>query len=90
MKKKVDRREPSAASLREIPEVDVSKLRRVGSRGRYAHLATGNMVHAVVVDADLWEHFGSVKAVNAALRAFVEAQHLIDAERKATKKGRAA
>jgi hypothetical protein len=89
MKKKVDRRGPSAASLREIPEVDVRKLRRVGPRGRYAHLATGDMVHAVVVDADLWEHFGSAKGINAALRAFVEAQRLIDAERRKTNKGRA-
>jgi hypothetical protein len=90
MKKKVDRRGPSAASLREIPEVDVKRLRRVGVRGRYAHLATGAMVHAVIVDADLWEHFGSARSVNAALRAFVEAQRLIDAERKGAHKGRAA
>ena len=90
MKKKADRREPPAASLRAIPEVDFSKLRRVGSRGRYAHLATGSMVHAVVVDADLWEHFGSPKAVNVVLRAFVEAQRSIEAARRGPKKGRAA
>ena len=90
MKKKVDRREPSAASLRAIPEVDFSRMRRVGSRGRYAHLATGSMAQAVVVDSDLWEHFGSPKAINAALRAFVEAQRSIDAERRGQKKGRAA
>ena len=90
MKKRVDRREPSAASLRDIPEVDFAKLRRIGRRGRYAHLATGAMVHAVVVEAELWEHFGSAKAVNAALRAFVEAQRLIEAERRPSKKRRAA
>lgn len=90
MKKKVDRREPTAASLREIPEVDVRRLRRIPGRGRYAHLATGQMVHAVVVDTDLWEHFGSAKSVNAALRAFVEAQRLINAERRGARKGRAA
>lgn len=90
MKKRVDRREPSAASLREIPEVDVARMRRVPKRGRYAHLATGTMTHAVVVDADLWAHFGSTKSVNAALRAFVEAKEAIEAERRGGRRGRAA
>ena len=90
MKKKVDRREPSAASLREIPEVDPTRMRRLPQRGRYAHLATGVMAHAVIVDADLWEHFGSAKSVNAALRAFVEATRLIEADRKGSRKGHAA
>lgn len=90
MKKKADRREPSAASLREIPEIDFKKLRRVGGRGRYSHLATGQMVHAVVIDADLWEHFGSARSINGALRAFVEAQRVIDKERRPSKKARRA
>ena len=47
-------------------------------------------MHAVVVDADLREHFGGARGINAALRAFVEVRRLIDAERRKTKKGRAA
>jgi hypothetical protein len=40
------------------------------------------MAHAVVIDVDLWSHFGSAKSVNAALRAFVEAQTIIEMERR--------
>ena len=90
MSKKADRRAPSAASLREVPEVDPTRMRRLPKRGRYAHLATGVMAHAVTVDADLWEHFGSAKAVNAALRAFVEATRLIEAGRKGSRRGHTA
>jgi hypothetical protein len=62
---------PSPDSLREIPEVDISKLRR-GHRGKYAHLTTGGTVHAVVIDPAVWPHFGSAEAVNAALRMLVQ------------------
>ncbi|HEX7669458.1 MAG TPA: hypothetical protein VF395_07745, partial [Polyangiaceae bacterium] len=72
--KKVSRtRGPSRASLKEIPEIDFSKMRRLPGRGRYAHSATGRMVHAVTIDPDIWPYFGNAKAINAALRAFVAA-----------------
>ena len=71
MKKRTRQRGASAASLRAFPEVDFSKLRR-GRRGKYAHLLAGEAVRAVVIDADLWEHFGSAKAVNEALRLLVD------------------
>ena len=70
MKKANKLDEPSRASLREIPEVDFSKLRR-GRRGKYAHLMTGRSVHAVVIDPVVWSHFGSAEAINAALKLLV-------------------
>lgn len=69
--KKANRVEgPSRESLREIPEVDFSKLRR-GRRGKYTHLMTGRSVHAVVIDPAVWPHFGSAEAVNTALKMLV-------------------
>lgn len=89
--KKVSRtRGPSRASLKEIPEIDFSKMRRLPGRGRYAHLATGRMVHAVTIDPDIWPHFGNAKAINAALRAFVEAAKVIGASRAGSKRRPAA
>lgn len=72
---------PSPESLRALPEVDFSRLRR-GQRGKYAHVMTGEAVRAVVIAADVWEHFGSAKAVNRALRM------LVDVASKAKTKGR--
>ena len=71
MKKGNELEGPSRESLREIPEVDFSKLSR-GRRGQYAHLMTGESVHAVVIDPAVWRHFGSAKAVNAALKLLVQ------------------
>lgn len=71
MKKASRYQEPSAESLRAFPEVDFSRLQR-GRRGKYAHLLTGEAVRAVVIDQDLWEHFGSARAVNSALRMLVD------------------
>ena len=90
MKKASKSQNPSRASLREIPPVDFSKMRRLPGRGRYAHLATGRMANAVVIEADLWPHFGNAKAVNAALRAFVEANKVIGASRPGSKRRPAA
>lgn len=90
MKKVSKTRGPSRASLKEIPEVDFSKVRRLPGRGRYAHLSTGRMIHAVAIEPDLWPHFGSAKAINAALRAFVEAAKVIDASRSGSKRRPAA
>jgi len=70
MKKTPDPVEPSAESLAEMPEIDPAKLRRRPGRGHHAQLRSGELV---AVDADLWPHFGSAEAVNAALRGLVEA-----------------
>jgi hypothetical protein len=61
---------PSAESLEEMPEIDASRFQRRPGRGQHTHLQLGELV---VVDAELWEHFGSSEAVNAALRGLVEA-----------------
>jgi hypothetical protein len=62
--------EPSAEALAEMPEIGPSKFRRVPGRGHHTHLQTGELV---AVEPDLWPHFGSSEAVNAALRGLVEA-----------------
>lgn len=73
MKKKL---EPTAASLREMPEIDFSRV-KVRGRGRYAHLLSGRTKHMILVDDDLWPYFQSAEAVNAALRSIVEvSRHL--------------
>ena len=62
-------REPSAASLQEMPEVrDWSKAKRGKLTTRFPSDA-----HAVVIDPALWPHFGSSDAVNEALRVIVRA-----------------
>ena len=63
--------EPSKRSLREIPEVDFATARRL-PRGKYADKARRSFAIAIL-DPGIFEHFGSSKAVNAALRALVEA-----------------
>jgi hypothetical protein len=55
--------EPSAASLRAIPEVDFSR----GVRGKYA----GCPSNIVVLDRDLVGAFRDSKSINDALRAIV-------------------
>jgi hypothetical protein len=62
--------EPSAEALTEMPEIDPSRFRRLPGRGHHTHLQTGELV---AVDPDLWPHFGSSEAINAALRGLVEA-----------------
>jgi hypothetical protein len=53
----------------EIPEVDFS---RGIQPHRYARLRTG-WQYTVFLKPELWEHLGSADAVNAALRALVDA-----------------
>jgi hypothetical protein len=60
--------EPSAESLAEIPEQDFSRAIRPN---RYANLR-GAFRHAVFVDRDIWEHFGSEDRILEALRLLVE------------------
>ncbi len=59
--------EPSAESLAEIPEVDFSDAVRPN---RYASLR-GDFEHAVFLDRELWEHFGSAEKVLEVLRLLV-------------------
>ncbi len=61
--------EPSADSLKEMPEVDFS---RAIQPHRYARLQSGYR-YTVHLEPELWEHFGSADEVRAALRALVAA-----------------
>jgi hypothetical protein len=63
--------ELSKSSLREIPEVDFTAMRRL-SRGKYAAKARRSFAVALV-DPAIFAHFGSSEAVNAALKALVDA-----------------
>ncbi len=69
--KKASSKGPSKASLKAIPELDFTQLRR-GKRGKYAHLLTGEAVHAVLIDDEVWRHFGSAAAINESLRMLVQ------------------
>jgi len=60
--------EPSAESLAEIPEQDFSHAIRPN---RYANLR-GAYRHAVFVDRDVWEHFGSEERILAALHLLID------------------
>ena len=60
--------EPSEESLREIPEQDFSRGIRPN---RYANLR-GAFRHAVFVDREVWEHFGSEDRILEALRLLVD------------------
>jgi hypothetical protein len=62
--------EPTKRSLREIPEVDFSKAKRL-PRGKYAEKARRTFAIAIV-EPELFARFGSSDALNAALRAVVE------------------
>jgi hypothetical protein len=63
--------EPTKRSLREIPEVDFTKAKRL-PRGKYAAKARRSFAVALV-EPEVFARFGSSEAVNAALRAVVEA-----------------
>ncbi len=63
--------EPSKSSLREIPEVDVETMRRL-PRGKYASKARRSFAVALV-EPEVFAYFGSSEAVNAALKALVDA-----------------
>lgn len=62
------RNEPSAESLSEMPELDFSSAVRPN---RYANLR-GTFKHAVFLERELWEHFGSEERVLEALRLLVD------------------
>ena len=63
--------EPSKDSLRDIPELDLTAMRRL-SRGKYAAKARRSFAVALV-EPKIFAHFGSSEAVNAALKALVDA-----------------
>lgn len=60
--------EPSAEALDEMPEIDDQRFHRRAGRG---HHASRSVSEVVIIDADLWAHFGSAEAVNDALRRVV-------------------
>jgi len=60
--------EPSEESLREMPEQDFARAIRPN---RYANLR-GAFQHAVFVDRDIWEHFGSDERILEILRLLVD------------------
>ena len=60
--------EPSEESLREIPEQDFSHAIKPN---RYANLR-GSFQHAVFVDREVWEHFGSEERILEVLRLLVD------------------
>lgn len=60
--------EPTDASLDEMPELDDERFRRRPGRGHHVQRSAGEII---AIDPDLWAHFGSAEAVNAALRRIV-------------------
>ena len=60
--------DPSESSLDEIPEVDFSDAIRPN---RYANLR-GDFEHAIALDEELWEQFGSQERVIEALKLLVD------------------
>jgi hypothetical protein len=60
--------EPSEESLADIPEQDFSRAIRPN---RYANLR-GAFRHAVFVDREIWEHFGSADRILETLRLLVD------------------
>ena len=60
--------EPSEESLAEMPEQDFSRAIRPN---RYANLR-GAFQHAVFVERDVWEHFGSAERILETLRLLVD------------------
>ncbi len=63
--------EPSRRSLRAIPELDAKAMRRL-PRGTYLAKAQRSFSVALL-DPEIFEQFGSSEAINAALRALLEA-----------------
>jgi hypothetical protein len=69
MKKASESSDPTQAALEEMPEINEQRFRHRPGRGHHAHRRIGEIV---VIDAELWSHFGSAEAVNDALRRVVE------------------
>jgi hypothetical protein len=78
--------EPSKRSLRDIPEIDFATAKRL-RRGKYADKARRSFAVAIVEPA-LFARFGSSEAINAALRAIVEAADNMKRPAKAKRRAR--
>lgn len=78
--------EPSRRSLREIPEIDLSRARRL-RRGKYAEKARRSFAVALV-EPELFARFGSSEAINDALRAVIEAADTVKPPAKARRASR--
>jgi hypothetical protein len=52
-----------------MPEINEQRFRRRPGRGHHVARSVGEII---AIDADIWPHFGSAKAVNDALRRAVE------------------
>jgi uncharacterized DUF497 family protein len=78
--------EPSKRSLREIPEIVFATAKRL-RRGKYAEKARRSFA-VVIVEPALFARFGSSEAVNAALRAVVEAADNVKRPVKSRKRAR--
>jgi hypothetical protein len=63
--------EPTKRSLRDIPEIDFASMRRL-ARGKYVAKARRSFAVALV-EPEIYAQFGSSEAVNAALKALLEA-----------------
>ncbi len=81
------RTEPSKSSLREIPEVDLATARRL-PRGKFAYKARRSFAVAIV-EPEVFARFGSSEAINAALRALVDAADTVKRPAKAKRRSRA-
>jgi len=68
-KKASELSDPTQAALEEMPEIDEQRFRRRPGRGHHANRRVGEIV---VIDAELWAHFGSAQAVNDALRRVLD------------------
>jgi hypothetical protein len=79
--------EPSKRSLRDIPEVDFSMAKRQ-RRGKYAEMARRSSAIALV-EPRLFARFGNSEAINAALRALIEAADTVRHPAKAKRSPRA-
>jgi hypothetical protein len=81
------RTDPSRRSLREIPEVDFATAKRL-PRGKYAEKARRSFAVAIV-EPEVFARFGSSEAINAALRALVDAADTVKHPAKAKRRSRA-
>ena len=63
--------EPGPDDLAEMPEIDDVRFRRRPGLGHHVDRSVGEIV---VIDADVWTHFGSAEAVNDALRRVMAAK----------------
>lgn len=79
--------EPSKRSLDETPEVDLAAMRRL-PRGKYATKARRSFAVALV-EPEIFAQFGSSEAVNAALRAVLDAAETVKARTPARGRRRA-